>query len=130
MPFVSAHWRNPRGAASPEAERQPTLFDVPVDPCAGRHGGDRESGAAFQRGDRARQREAVFVACCVLHARSGQGVTLDEVSASLQVAPNRISGRISELVHDGVLVPTGARRRTRAGCAAKVYAPAHERGRG
>lgn len=76
------------------------------------------------------QREAVYTAACVLHARSGQGVTLDEVSASLQVPPNRISGRISELVHEGVLVPTGARRRTRAGCAAKVYAPAHERGRG
>lgn len=126
MPWVRPHWRNRKGqAVMDRASAQPTLFDVPLDPCARRHGGDPESAAAFRATRSDSQRETVYAACCELHARFRRGVTLDEVAAWMEVPPNRISGRISELTRRGLLLWTGLRRLTRAHCVAKVYVPAN-----
>jgi hypothetical protein len=48
------------------------------------------------------------------------GVTLDELSALFGVAPNSISGRISELKRLGLVVHKSARRPTRSGSSASV----------
>lgn len=88
------------------------------DPCRRKHGGDVESNAAFESGDRVRQREQVLH---LIAARPG-GATVDELAARLDVDSNAISGRFTELKAGGEIAWTGQRRRTRSGCTAKVYA--------
>jgi hypothetical protein len=48
--------------------------------------------------------------------------TLDEVATIFGRAPNALSGRISELAKEGLIVRTGARRKTRAGASANIWA--------
>lgn len=48
--------------------------------------------------------------------------TLAEIAAELRVTPNQISGRITELLNDAVLEPTGARRpNPKTGAPCRVY---------
>lgn len=103
MPWVREHWRAQKGQGMAHVAVQPTLFDVPADPCARKSGGDRQSRAAFQAVERESQVETVYEEMRALHQRTGRGVTLDELSCRMGVAPNRISGRISQKVY----VPTG-----------------------
>lgn len=56
-----------------------------------------------------------------LAARGDHGMTMDEMSEWLGVAPNRISGRFTELVVQGVIVKTEHRRKTRTGKVAAIY---------
>jgi hypothetical protein len=97
------------------------------DPCAGRHGGNPQSEAAHRRlsvsGLVGQQRE------WVLHQirRAGKdGMTVDELSelaterCGREVPPNRISGRVSELKHLGLIRGTGSTRPTRTGTQAAV----------
>jgi predicted ArsR family transcriptional regulator len=54
-------------------------------------------------------------------ARSPEGLTIDEASEQLGLAPNQISGRFTALVSKGVLEKTGRKRPTRTGAMARVY---------
>lgn len=87
--------------------QQPSLFDLPADPSFRKSRGDRESIRAFGAVNRETQAETVYEEICALHARIGRGVTLDELSAVMGVAPNRISGRISQLKQRGRLIWNG-----------------------
>lgn len=87
------------------------------DPCARKHGGDRESKAAFKRVDTAGDRRLVLDT--IRSFRSG--ATLDQVSQALGRTPNQVSGRITELKAMGLIVAPGATRPTRSGASAKIY---------
>lgn len=88
------------------------------DICRNRHGGNAQSTLANQRGDHALSREAVYR----LIAGAGEGgLTLDEAAVMLDVAPNRISGRVTQLKASGQIRDTGLRRLTRTGSLAAVY---------
>ena len=100
---------------------QLSLWDQPkpaVDITANRHGGNPESQAAFESRDRDGDRQLVIE---FLRRRGDQGCTADEFAAHVGRQLNTLSGRFSELKRDGVIVPNGQKRPTRAGCASKVY---------
>ncbi len=46
--------------------------------------------------------------------------TLDEICAVFGVAPNQISGRVSDLKRDNLVAETGLERPSRSGCACQV----------
>jgi len=50
-----------------------------------------------------------------------ENATLDEICQALEVTPNQISGRISDLKRDLLLEETGQYRPSRSGCASMVY---------
>lgn len=91
----------------------PDLFDI----CANRHRGDRESIAARERVSVERDRSTVLN----LIAGAPNGMTLDEIAVALQRSPNCLSGRVTELRANGLIVASGERRETRTGCKAKVW---------
>lgn len=84
---------------------QTSIFDI----CAGRHGGNEQSNAAFQSVSRtnAETRRAVlaFIRSCGAH-----GATNKEIAAHFGKVINEVSGRRSELLADGQIVETGRRR--------------------
>lgn len=90
------------------------------DICHNKHGGNVESSDAFHTTPmehRIRQRMAIrkmALAAC------SYGITTDEVAQLLSVPPNSISGRLSEMKRDGLLVETDKRRVTRMGKMARV----------
>jgi len=91
------------------------------DICENRHGGNQESAEAFSSGSstlRARRRFAIWA---LAMSEGSRGVTTDEVSARMETTPNVVSGRMSELKRDGLLVPTNMRRVTRMGRMARVF---------
>lgn len=97
----------------------PRQYDL-IDICENRHGGNRESVEAFKSkspNQRIRQRHAVldFVKSCGYY-----GATTDEVAFHFSTTPNAVSGRMSELKRDGLLIETGRRRLTRTGNSAQV----------
>ena len=53
------------------------------------------------------------------------GLTLDEFSILVDRAPNRLSGRFSELKRSGRIIMTEATRKTRTDSWAHVYVVAH-----
>lgn len=102
---------------------QPTLFSqqsVARDPdiCINRHGGSTTSTLAHQRVALEKDRALVYG---YIKAAGRFGMTLDELSIVLDRAPNRISGRFSELKKRGEIVATEQRRKTRTGSWAQVY---------
>lgn len=90
------------------------------DVCENRHGGNPESIEAFHTTPsetRERQRKAIrkmALAAC------SYGITTDEIAQHLSVPPNSVSGRLSEMKRDGLLVETAHRRKTRMGKMARV----------
>ena len=87
------------------------------DICRNRHGGNAESEAANARVDKEGDRARILD-----YVRSVlRGVTLDEASQHFRVAPNRISGRFTELKARGLIITTNERRLTRTGSSAMVY---------
>jgi len=106
---------------------QPTLFDHPIalcepkpdlDMCFNRHGGNAQSDAAHQRVQKSRDRALVYG---FIKAAGTFGHTVDEISLLLDRAPNRISGRITELKKAGEIVASFVTRPTRTGSPARVY---------
>lgn len=87
------------------------------DPCERKHGGDRESKAAFKRVDT----DTDMAMILEIIRRSRSGVTLDDVSAAIGRPPNAISGRFTSLKASGQIVATGETRPTRSGASAKIY---------
>jgi hypothetical protein len=99
---------------------KPFHWQRPTEPdiCKRKHGGNPQSVQANRRVQKERDRDTVLN----LVAMAGpEGRTLDEVAAILDVAPNRISGRFTELKKDGKLIPTGCTRNTRTGSPAMSY---------
>ena len=99
---------------------QQTLFSLrPRDPdiCRRKHGGADTSVLAHARVQKARDRDEVLN----LMRRALIGATLDEIANMLGIAPNRISGRITELKKAGLIRDTGKRRKTVTDSWARVY---------
>jgi hypothetical protein len=101
---------------------QTSFLNLQPDPCARKHGGDRESAEAFRSVNRETQRELIYDTLMILSDRLS-GATLDEIAAYLDLAPNQISGRITELHLASRIAWNGQRRLTRTGCPAKVWMP-------
>lgn len=101
------------------------LFDnvggqiVPRDVCARKHGGNPQSAIAF---DAIRQHltQSQWRVFCAISATLSFGRTLDELCVLLDVNPNAISGRITELRIKGKIEKRGTRK-TRSGCSAAVW---------
>lgn len=90
------------------------------DVCENRHGGNPESVEAFLSTPpdcRTRQRIAIHK---FAKSKGSYGITTDEVAQELSVPPNSVSGRLSEMKRDGLLVETVHRRKTRMGKMARV----------
>jgi DNA-binding MarR family transcriptional regulator len=90
---------------------QDSLFDG--DPTRRKHGGNSESIAAFESIRCARspmQREVILCA----EAMGSRGVTLKEISRTMGIPIQTVSGRLTELKASSMLVKTGVRR---DGCA-------------
>jgi predicted transcriptional regulator len=91
-----------------------------LDICSNKHGGNPESLEAYLSTPAA-ERQAMRDRIMRFAMRRGSaGITIDEISQKAGLAPNCISGRISELKRDGLLVTTSERRNTRLGRAARV----------
>jgi hypothetical protein len=103
--------------------RQPGLFESMPDRdiTGSKHGGNQESRAAFRGHDRSRIRWRVF------HYIVGSGIagaTTAEVAAGLDRPMHSVSGRMSELKRDGLIVPTDrCRDGGRVCCAARKGRP-------
>lgn len=90
------------------------------DICENRHGGNLESAEAYYStpDEHRRRQRAVIQSFAKLNG--SHGITTDEVAQYLSVPPNSVSGRLSELKRDGLLVETKNRRPTRMGKMARV----------
>jgi hypothetical protein len=88
------------------------------DPCERKHGGNPESAAAYSPERAAVVRERVYA---FIRAAGSKGATLDETAAAFEMAPNRISGRVTTLRVEGRILRTADRRETRTGARASVY---------
>lgn len=107
---------------------QPSLFEQStiitcqpqpdLDPCFNRHGGVDTSVAAHRRINKNKDRATVKG---YIRAAGVYGYTVDEVSILLDRAPNRISGRFTELATAREIVRTERTRPTRTGSLAHVY---------
>lgn len=90
------------------------------DICFNKHGGNAESIEAFMTTPtacRTKQRLAIQA----LAKQCGlRGITTDEVAQHFSTMPNSISGRLSEMKRDGLLIETKQRRQTRMGKMARV----------
>lgn len=91
-------------------------MQYPIDFCARYHGGDRESLNAHASINVSALKEKVLGAVKQLG-----DATSDEVEAYLGMTHQTAAARMAELKHDGELVPTGERRKTRSGRFAKVW---------
>jgi hypothetical protein len=98
--------------------RPPSRYDGD-DICASRHKGSEESEDAWDRIRElaAQSRRRVFR---FIRSRGQYGATTDEVAAVFRVDPNAVSGRLTELKRDGLVVKSGVRRPTRSGSMAAV----------
>jgi hypothetical protein len=83
-------------------------------------GSDTSEAAADSLGEEAlrRLRKAIFE---WIRTRPLQGATCDEVEVVLNLRHQTASARIRELVLDGFIYDTGARRQTRSRRSARVY---------
>lgn len=90
------------------------------DICAGRHKGAETSTEAFQSTpDSKRQRQRISVLNHI-HDQGGSGATCEETSISLGIPYTACSARVSELLRDGAIHFTKARRKTTHGKPARV----------
>ena len=98
----------------------PDLFikNKEEDVCASRHGGAETSVQADGAVKKERDRQLIYG---YIKEAGSYGHTLDELSVLLDRAPNRLSGRLTELRMRGKIVATGLTRKTRTGCKARVY---------
>jgi hypothetical protein len=100
------------------------MSNLPYDPtqagdiCRRKHGGNRESEAAY----RSPGKREMSAKIATLYSLLGlAGATPDEVAALLGLPDkNKTAPRISELKRDGILIPTNQTRKTRTGSTAKV----------
>jgi len=96
------------------------------DICRGRHQGNECSEAAHERNQATSDAQRRWILRQVQLAGPA-GLTTDELAQAAsrdrgyEVPPNRISGRVSELVGLGQLIRTRARRPTRTGSLAAVH---------
>jgi AraC-like DNA-binding protein len=92
---------------------------LPYDITANRHGGNAESRAANAgiHGSKKLVRDQVMAYAM---RQSWHGITADQVAEAFGCSPNHVAPRISELGAMGRLLPTDQRRKTRAGCTARV----------
>ena len=97
-----------------------------LDICENRHGGNEASRAAHRKNRVSAASQRAWV-LHIARSRGPYGVTTDELcemasdSCGHSVTPNRISGRVSELVADRELVRTGRKRETTTGSQAFVH---------
>ena len=88
----------------------------PGDICARKHKHNPQSVAANLKAEPTkasmRERIRLFVSGC-----GHYGATLNEIAEYLETWPNKISGRFTELVSDGIIFKSG---RVRSGCAVYV----------
>lgn len=101
--------------------KQLSLFTDNVrDICAGRHGGNPQSAAAFER-----IAETLSVARAEVYRMitlaGSSGLTADELSAKTGIPVNALSGRFTELKADDLIHKVGTRP-TRSGGTAAAYA--------
>lgn len=107
---------------------QTGLFDVSrqlkrplsaaLDVCAARHGGVDTSVEAHRRVKKTRD-QSLVLSC--LKAAGGDGMTLDELCVKMGRTPNAISGRLTELRIQELVVRLATRRPTRTGTGARVH---------
>ena len=95
------------------------LFDryAVTDICAGKHGGIETSDDANPAPESKAAMRARIVA--FLRRCGAEGATWAEISRALGLAYSN-SGRITELLASGDVVPNGQRRPTPSGCEARV----------
>jgi hypothetical protein len=91
------------------------------DPTENFHGGNQESTEAFESvtpGSRAAQlaRVVAHIASCGPH-----GATSDEVEAALGLLHQGCSARFTDAKRQGLIIPSGHRRPTRAGRMAAAF---------
>lgn len=91
-----------------------------MDICANKHGGNQESTEAHLSTPAEARRVMRETILRYAMRRGADGLTIDEVSRVVGLAPNCVSGRVSELKRDGLLVETQLRRKTRLGRSARV----------
>ena len=88
------------------------------DICINRHRRSDTSMLADKRVRKPQDREQVYG---YIRQAGSYGMTLDEISIVLDRAPNRLSGRVSELKRAGRIIATEVTRQTRTGSWAHVY---------
>jgi hypothetical protein len=91
---------------------------VEPDICRNRHGGVTTSMLADRHVRKIHDRRMVLG---FITAAGQWGHTLDEVSVLTDRAPNRLSGRITELLRHGQIAISDRVRQTRTGSLARVY---------
>jgi hypothetical protein len=92
------------------------LFDI----CSNRHRGAETSVLAHEKikAHKSKQREKVYE---FIRACANRGATVDEIAAAWGVGSNQVSGRVTELLRDGLIVRDGKTTRpTRSNCSASV----------
>jgi hypothetical protein len=87
------------------------------DICINRHQRSDTSMLADKRVNKSRDRELVYG---YIKGAGSFGMTVDELSIVLDRAPNRISGRVSELKRSNRVIATELTRKTRTGSWAHV----------
>ena len=94
------------------------LFDI----CRNRHQGNAESVAANEVAEPHKEAMRWRILQAIRDA-GARGLTLDELAVILDVTPNQISGRVTQLKIDGLIRVIGTRP-TRTGSPAAVYVAA------
>ena len=91
------------------------IFDI----CARNHGGNAESIEANKRAssNKARHRAEILA---YIKNQSAAGATCWELEVALGIAHQSCSARCSELKAEGLIVPSGEKRRTQTGSKAAV----------
>lgn len=94
---------------------------VPSDICAGKHGGNPNSAAANPTDEAKGNMRSRIVEAIRSHGR----LSLEQLCDLFAKSPNALSGRLSELKRDGVIVQV-ANRVNRNGANEAVYAVSKE----
>ncbi len=94
-----------------------TFLTEVVDICARKHNGNEQSISAFHvikdKITAGQERIMYYI------RQSPDGITLDAIAQFMDVPPNAISGRVSELKRMGKIYKSGTRK-TRSGCSAAI----------
>lgn len=94
------------------------------DVCENRHGGNSESMEAFVTTPATCRKKQRMAIQALAKQRGLRGITTDEVAQHFNATPNSVSGRLSELKRDGLLIETDRRRPTRLAKMARVLVAA------
>jgi predicted ArsR family transcriptional regulator len=98
--------------------RQPDLLDYPARP------GYRDRGTSIAAARRVARDAATLREKVLAEIRSSSttsGLTADEVAARLALSPFSIRPRVTELMHRGLIVDSGLRRKNASGRSAIVW---------